>query len=52
MKQIIEKISIKTKGENIFEFTSLVINLITKKNLKNKMKVDFTKFWIILGALL
>ena len=35
MKQIIEKISIKTKGENIFEFTSLIINLITKKNLCN-----------------
>ena len=35
MKQIIEKISIKTKGENIFEFTSSIINLITKKNLCN-----------------
>jgi len=35
MKQIIEKISLKTKGKNIFEFTSLILDLITEKHLCN-----------------
>ena len=35
MKQIIEKISLKTKGKNIFEFTPLILNLITEKHLCN-----------------
>ena len=35
MKQIIEKISLKTKGENIFEFTPIVLNLINTNDLCN-----------------
>ena len=35
MKQIIEKISLKTEGKNIFEFTPLILDLITEKHLCN-----------------
>tara|TARA_B100001057_G_scaffold283322_1_gene283708 strand:- start:616 stop:1032 length:417 start_codon:yes stop_codon:yes gene_type:complete len=35
MKQIIEKISLKTKGENIFEFTPLILDLVNTKKLCN-----------------